>query len=111
MEDKSENAPIFTVEEILQKRMHKKQVSLKKFKMFMLIDSFFLFVEIAGILKWEGYGHESNTWEPKTNFSPDLIKIFEAKEAAKKRARKSQLESGEKPHSKSTLKTGKNQND
>ena len=29
------------------------------------------------LVRWAGYGPESNTWEPRSHLSPELIKEFE----------------------------------
>ena len=30
------------------------------------------------LVKWKGFPHEDNTWEPRSNISEDLIKSFES---------------------------------
>jgi hypothetical protein len=38
------------------------------------------------LVKWAGYGHEHNTWEPAVNIAdPDLITQFEANVAARQK--------------------------
>ena len=38
------------------------------------------------LVKWKGYGNEDNTWEPKSNLPPKIIKSFEKEQKLKNRS-------------------------
>ncbi|ODM89248.1 Heterochromatin protein 1 [Orchesella cincta] len=42
-------------------------------------------------LKWEGYGHDENTWEPRENIDADLVCAFEKELEVKEMKRKEDL--------------------
>ena len=44
------------------------------------------------LIKWKDFGDEHNTWEPKSNLNPEIIKEFEDQ---RRENRKQQQEQGE----------------
>ena len=49
---------MYIVEKILDKRIEERKM-------------------VYYLIKWKGYGDEDNTWEPKSNLSPEMIKEYE----------------------------------
>ncbi|XP_070492836.1 chromobox protein homolog 3-like [Chironomus tepperi] len=54
------------------------------FEMEELIDKTFQNERVEYWVKWKGYSHYDNTWEPVENIDPELIAAYEEKEAKKK---------------------------
>jgi hypothetical protein len=59
--DNIQKEDVFIVDEILEKRVKGKTN------------------QVEYLIKWEGFGNEYNTWEPKKNVSQKLVKQFEEK--------------------------------
>jgi len=59
--DNIQKEDVYIVDEILEKRVKGKSN------------------QIEYLIKWEGFGNEYNTWEPKKNVNQELVKQFEEK--------------------------------
>lgn len=75
--EQMDDEPVYVVEKVLEKRIRKGKVrnlSNSVWKSRFLIANF---SQVEYLLKWEGFSHDDNTWEPIENIGKDLIEAFE----------------------------------
>ena len=62
----------------------------KEFIIEKLLEKRFIRRNTQYLVKWKGYGNEDNTWEPKSNLPPKIIKSYEKEQRIKNRSLQSE---------------------